>query len=242
MSLSKTSLSAIQQAGQALHKATVVVADAVRAQAEHMVATVASQPFQVEGEQAFTNFKMLARLSQDLLSLEDQLKNLYATASELASPEMDVVAALPHGSARIRAAAALTEDVAEDVVAKTNPTRRAKPATKRVAKSVTKPITKPSAKSSAPPIVKPIVKATAKSTAKPMSKKAAKPVTLTVNDNKVLQFMKSVLKPGEPSAITGTVISKGASLPLGSVGISVKKVLASGAVKKSGRGTYLIGA
>jgi hypothetical protein len=230
MSLSKTSLSAIQQAGQALHEATVVVADAVRAQAEHMVATVASQPFQAEGEQAFTNFKMLARLSQDLLSLEDQLKNLYATASELASPEMDVVTALPHASRRIRAATSAAEDVAEDVVAKPIATRRAKPISKpnskRVAEAASKVSTKPISKTAS----------------KPLSKKAAKPVTLTVNDNKVLQFMKSVLKPGEASAITGTVIAKGAGLPLGSVGISVKKVLASGAIKKSGRGTYLIGA
>ena len=226
MSLSKTTLSAIQQAGQALHKATVVVAGAVRAQAEHMVATVASQPFQAEGEQAFTNFKMLARLSQDLLSLEEQLKNLYATASELASPEMDVVAALPHGSRRLRATTTAAEDVAEDVVVKPIATRRTKAPSKRpskrAAKSITKPIAKPASK--------------------PLSKKAEKPITLTVNDNKVLEFMKSVLKPGESAALTGTVISKGAGLPLGSVGISVKKVLLSGAVKKSGRGKYLIGA
>jgi hypothetical protein len=44
------------------------------------------------------------------------------------------------------------------------------------------------------------------------------------------------------SALTGVVISKGAGLPLGSVGISVKKVVASGAIKKSGRGSYLIAA
>ena len=226
MSLSKTSLSAIQQAGQALHGATVVVADAVRAQAEHMVATVANQPFQAEGEQAFANFKMLARLSQDLLSLEEQLKNLYATASELASPEMDVVAALPHSSRRLRAATAAADDVAEDVVVKSIPTRRTKASTKRApkraAKLVTKPVTKPASK--------------------PSTNKATKPITLTVNDNKVLEFMKSALKPGVSSALTGTAISKGAGLPLGSVGISVKKVLASGAVKKSGRGTYLISA
>ena len=218
MSLSKTTLSAIQQAGQALHKATVVVADAVRAQAEHMVATVANQPFQAEGEQAFTNFKMLARLSQDLLSLEEQLKTLYATASDLASPEMDVVAALPQSSKRIRAEASAFADVAEDVVVKQATTRRAKP----VSKSAGKPA--------------------AKQAPKAASKRAAKATTLTANDNKVLEFMKSVLKPGEASAITGLVISKGAGLPLGSVGISVKKVLASGAVKKSGRGSYILGA
>lgn len=216
MSLSKTTLSAIQQAGQALHKATVVVADAVRSQAEHMVATVASQPFQAEGEQAFTNFKMLARLSQDLLSLEEQLKSLYATASDLASPEMDVVAALPHGSTRVRTGVSAADDVAEDVVVKAAPTRRTRVASKGASKTATKPVTKAA------------------------SKKVAKTITLTVNDNKVLQYMKSVLKPGQASALTGVTISKGAGLPLGSVGISVKKVLASGAVKKSGRGTYLI--
>ena len=238
MSLSKTSLSAIQQAGQALHGATVVVADAVRAQAEHMVATVANQPFQAEGEQAFANFKMLARLSQDLLSLEEQLKNLYATASELASPEMDVVAALPHGSRRLRAATASADDVAEDVVVKSIPTRRIKP----TAKSTNKATTKPASKRAAKLVTKPITKTVAKSASIPSPNKATKPITLTVNDNKVLEFMKSALKPGVSSALTGTAISMGAGLPLGSVGISVKKVLASGAVKKSGRGTYLIAA
>jgi hypothetical protein len=218
MSLSKTTLSAIQQAGQALHKATVVVADAVRAQAEHMVATVANQPFQAEGEQAFNNFKLLARLSQDLLSLEEQLKTLYGTASDLASPEMDVVAALPHISSRSRVATAAAEDVAEDAVIKPSATRRSKPGSKPETKTGTK------------------------AAARPATKKAAKAVTLTANDNKVLEFMKSALKPGVASALTGVVISKGAGLPLGSVGISVKKVVASGAIKKSGRGSYLIAA
>ena len=218
MSLSKTTLSAIQQAGQALHKATVVVSSAVRAQAEHMVATVASQPFQAEGEQAFANFKMLARLSQDLLSLEEQLKALYATASELASPEMDVVAALPHSATRSRASASAADDVAEDVVVKPVSTRRAKSVTKTVSKPVTK------------------------NASKRVPSKAAKAITLTVNDNKVLEYMKSMLKPDQAIALTGAAIGKGAGLPLGSVGISVKKVLASGAVKKSGRGTYLLGA
>jgi hypothetical protein len=226
MSLSKTTLSAIQQAGQALHKATVVVADAVRAQAEHMVATVASQPFQAEGEQAFTNFKLLARLSQDLLTLEDQLKTLFAAASDLASPEMDVVAALPHSSTRSRVAASAAEDVAEDVVVKPVSTRRTKPAVK--------PTVKPVSQSPS--------KSPTKSASKASSKNATTAITLTINDNKVLQYMKSVLKPGQAGTLTGSAIAKGAGMPLGSVGISVKKVLASGAVKKSGRGAYLLGA
>jgi hypothetical protein len=194
MSLSKTTLSAIQQAGTSLHRATLVVSSAVREQAEHMVATVASQPFQAEGEQAFANFKMLARLSQDLQALETQLRQLYATASELASPEMDVVA-LPRSAARARA---IANAAAEDAIVKPAPLRRAK--------------------------------------AQPQ--KPAGSVALTANDNKVLDYLKTVLQPGAWTAVTGASVSKGADMPLGSVGISLKKVIAAGAVKKKGRGSY----
>lgn len=199
MSLSKSTLSAIQNAGLGLHKATVVVSAAVREQAEHMVATVASQPFQAEGEQAFANFKMLARLSQDLLGIEEQLRQLYNTAAELASPEMDVVATLPRPSA-----GALGNSKAEDAVIKPAAARRSKPSPKKAAPS----------------------------------SKAAKSVTLTANDVKVLDFMKTVIKVGDWTTLTGAAVSKGADMPLGSVGISMKKVVASGAVKKKGRGSY----
>lgn len=208
MALSKSTLSAIQQAGQGLHKATVVVSAAVREQAEHMITTVASQPFQAEGEQAFANFKLLARLSQNLNSLEEQLRGLYVTASELSSPEMDVVVALPHISARARAAAKGQADFAEDAIVKTVPTRTAK------------------------------VKVPAKNPAKVKTPKTNKPVKLTSNDHKVLDYLKTVLKADEWTAVTGAAVAQGAAMPLGSVGISLKKVVQAGAVKKKGKGSY----
>jgi len=231
MSLSKTTLSAIQQAGHALHKATVVVAGAVREQAEHMVATVASQPFQAEGEQAFANFKMLARLSQDLLTLEEQLKNIYATASDLASPVMDVVAALPRPGARARAAALTQNEVAEDAVVKPAKTRIAKRAAgKEAAKTPVKVTIKATGKTAE--------KATKKAAVKAIGKKAVEAGALTANDGKVLDYLKTILKVGEWADLTGSKVAAGSGLPLGSVGISLKKVIASGAVKKRGRGSY----
>ena len=203
MSLSKTTLSAIQQAGQALHQATVVVAGAVREQAEHMVNTVASQPFEAEGEQAFANFKMLARLSQDLQALEGQLRNLYATASELSSPEMDVVTALQHTHTRSRANTG--KDAVEDAVVKpasagTKAKRNTKGAQKR------------------------------------------KAATLTANDTKLLQYLQKALNTTGWTPLTGSDMAKGSGLPLGSVGISLKKVMSTGAVKKGGRGSYKLAA
>jgi len=202
MSLSKTTLSAIQQAGQGLHTATVVVAAAVREQAEHMVNTVSSQPFQPEGEQAFANFRRLARLSQDLQSLEEQLRALYATASELASPEMDVVVALPRSSGR-SAAAASQNEAAEDAVIKPATVRRRRGAAKVAGGA-----------------------------------KGAASAVLTANDQRVLDYLKTVLKTDRWTKLTGASVAKGAAMPLGSVGISLKKVVLCGAVKKTGRGSY----
>lgn len=210
MSLSKTTLSAIQQAGQALHEATVVVSAAVREQAEHLVTTVASQPFQAEGEQAFANFKSLARLSQDLLTLEEQLRNLYAAASELASPEMDVVATAPR-VANLRRVAAGAE-VAEDAIVK--------PAVARRARKVNAVAKKP----------------------KVQREKRTKSGALSGNDTKVLQHLQSVLNNSTWTTITGMSIAQGSGLPLGSVGISLKRVIASGAVLKNGRSDYKLSA
>lgn len=200
MSLSKTTLSAIQQAGHGLHKATEVVASAVREQAKHMVNTVSNQPFQAEGEQAFSNFKMLARLSQDLQTLEEQLRGLYNTAAELANPEMDLAGAAPRRTTRARAAAAPDQSTADSVT------------TKRAAKRNVR--------------------------ARNTSHAAASPVTLTGNDHRILDYLKTVLKTDEWTKLTGASIAQGANMPLGSVGISLKKVVLAGAVKKTGKGSY----
>ncbi len=65
-----------------------------------------------------------------------------------------------------------------------------------------------------------------------------KAAALTSNDTTLLQYLQSVLKAGEWTAQTGAVMAAGAGLPLGSVGVSLKKILASGAVKAGERGMY----
>ena len=69
-----------------------------------------------------------------------------------------------------------------------------------------------------------------------------KAVALTANDNKLLAYLQGTLKSGDAKAITGSMLAAGSDLPLGSVGVSLKKIIASGAVNRVGRGTYQIGA
>lgn len=65
---------------------------------------------------------------------------------------------------------------------------------------------------------------------------------LSPNDQKVAQYFQKVLKPGEWTALTGSVISAGCGLPKGSVGVSVNRVVASGVVKRGAGGTFQVAA
>jgi hypothetical protein len=195
MSLSQKNLSSIQKAGQAAHDAAEAILVTVRTQAESMVASMASQPFSAESEQAIVRFKTLSRLSQGLVAIEAQLQELYAVASDLANPASDVI--VVKQIKQRKNSNALAVDVVE------------KPA-----------------------------KAIKAAKAKKGGRIAA---TLTANDSTLLQYLQGVLKAGEWTAQTGAIMAAGAGLPLGSVGVSLKKILASGAVKAGERGMYQLG-
>lgn len=77
---------------------------------------------------------------------------------------------------------------------------------------------------------------------KKQSKKADKPAALTANDTKLLEFLRTTLKADDWTTMTGAAMSQGSGLPLGSVGVSLKKILELGSVKKGERGNYQLAA
>ena len=90
-------------------------------------------------------------------------------------------------------------------------------------------------------VVKPASAATkAKRNTKGAQKRKA--ATLTANDSKLLQYLQKALNTTGWTPLTGSDMAKGSGLPLGSVGISLKKVMSTGAVKKGGRGSYKLAA
>lgn len=68
-----------------------------------------------------------------------------------------------------------------------------------------------------------------------------KPATLTANDTKLLTYFQRALKSGGVVALTGAQISDGSKLPMGSVGISLMKLITLGEVISSARGSYQLG-
>lgn len=67
--------------------------------------------------------------------------------------------------------------------------------------------------------------------AKKVKRSGRKPAALTANDAKLLKFLQKKLKADKATALTGVQMSAGSKLPLGSVGLSLKKIVASGAKK-----------
>jgi hypothetical protein len=74
-----------------------------------------------------------------------------------------------------------------------------------------------------------------------VKKSGRKAIKLTANDNKLMSYLSSILSDGNALALTGSAMSAGSGLPLGSVGVSLKKVITTGAVNQVSRGTYQLG-
>ena len=77
--------------------------------------------------------------------------------------------------------------------------------------------------------------------AKKVKRGGRKAAALTVNDTKLLNFLQKALKNGKATTLTGNAMADGSGMPVGSVGLSLKKIIGTGAVNMLGRGTYQLG-
>ena len=127
MSVTPDTLSFIQQAGQSIDAARQALVEAVAQQGKVVASAVVEQPFGAVNDKLFAQWKTLARLAQEVQSIEDQFKAMYETAVGLKACDIQVLVALPHvprqkGPARTH----LVDDVAvEDVVVRSKGVKKA---------------------------------------------------------------------------------------------------------------------
>lgn len=67
---------------------------------------------------------------------------------------------------------------------------------------------------------------------------ASQPTRLSANDEKVLAYLQQVLDRRGCKTFTQTAIAQGAGIPLGSVGLAIRRVIAAGAVREGPKGIY----
>lgn len=90
-------------------------------------------------------------------------------------------------------------------------------------------------------IVKPALQKQApkkRAAAKVSTEPTSRPSRMSANDEKVLAYLQQVLDRRSWKTFTQTAIAQGAGIPLGSVGLAMRRVIAAGAVREGKKGSY----
>ena len=101
MSLNQELLATIQKAGAAVFDADAQLKLAVKAYAERVHAAVGSDPYHLGNDALFENWKLVARLSQTMSAMEEELRKVYQVASELNDDASSTVTTMAGGWRRL---------------------------------------------------------------------------------------------------------------------------------------------
>ena len=199
MSLSKITLSAIQQAGAAVFSADAELKNSVKDYAERVNAAMAVNPFGLGNDALFENWKLVARLSQTMAGIEEELKKVHALASELTGDNGPADRILPALSAPLSAQLSTPE-----LLVATTPNTAP---TDVVAKSGQK---------------KALRQAPAKKLATPA------PPVIGSNPIKLLRHLQRLLTTRDFVAVNLSAAGLATGIPAGSVNAAMKKLLETG--------------
>lgn len=130
MSLTSATLAAIQQAGAAVYAADAELKTASRTYAERVTAAMGSNPYGLGNDALFENWKLVARLSQAMAGIEEELKKVYHLAADLVDDGVPATHAVPVLAAPTPVVALAHDLAPTDVVVK----RRKKVARQKAAK------------------------------------------------------------------------------------------------------------
>lgn len=219
MSLSSATLSAIQQAGAAAYAADAQLKNAVKDYAARVNAAMSANPYGLGNDALFENWKVVARLSQTLSGIEQELKKVHHVASELIADEQPRVHQIPALAAPVEAVAMVPRhhlDLATtDVVVK----RRKKTGSSEVRAR------KIGADSPAPATID-----------APRSRPK-----LSGNSVRLLRHLKTVLQTNGFTAINQTGIGRATGIPLGSMTAAIKRLVHSGYLVVGPTGGFKLG-
>lgn len=239
MSLSSSTLSAIQKAGAAAYTADAKLKNAVKEYADRVNAAIGSNPYGLGNDALFENWKTLARLSQTIAGIEEEIKKVFQVASEMTADDQPSVVQVP-------VLAAPTRSVGKSVVSQDDLTPTAVMVKKK------KKTSKPNARVATAPkgsveqsvesrndltptdVLAKAKKKTSIPEAKVRSTKLAgasgKTLELSGNPAKLLQYLERVLNSNEFTEVSQTVIGQETGIPLGSMTAAIKKLMESGRI------------
>ena len=111
MSITPDTIAAIQHAGQALDTARAALQQASQQQSARVAEALGANPFGLENDAHFEHWKSIARMAQAVQAMEEQMKTVFQTASEIAFSRP-----MPDSAARTRQPLRLPSVGAIDIV------------------------------------------------------------------------------------------------------------------------------
>jgi hypothetical protein len=220
MSLSNSTLVAIQKAGAAVFAADEKLKQEAKNYADRVNVAMTSNPGSLGNDALIESWKTVARLSQTLAGIEAEIKKVFQLAATLASDDQPSVAIAPKKTAK------------PTVVVPAAKVKKARISTP-VAAAPAKVAAKPKGKVAAP---KAKVIAAKRATVK------AQPGELSGNAAKLLPQLELVLNTNDFVEISQTAIGKEADIALGSMTAALKKLMDLGRITTGPAGSYKLAA
>lgn len=244
MTLSSSTLVAIQKVASAAFVADEKLKQAAQNYAERVSAAIAGNPYHLGNDALIENWKSVARLSQTISGIEAEIKKVLQVAAELTGEDQpSVVSASVQGTPKQAAKQAVSVAAPKASVA----SGKAKPAVRaasdasapvdltptdvviKPSKSAAKPkASAPTAKNAKPKKKVAASKAKA-SSAKRVAVKAA-PGELSGNPAKLLKQLELVLNANDFAVFNQTVMAKESGIALGSMTAALKKLTELGRI------------
>lgn len=207
MPIPKPTLADIQTAGAAVHQADASLKSVVQAYADQVRLAMSSNPFDLQADSLFEEWKTVARLSQTLEQIETELRKVHQAAQQLGESGL--------GSSKPRGRLAPTAPQPTLTIVKSSPVIESIEATDVVAKKPKK------------------VKAAPKPA---QARKVATKSALSPNTQKLWTHLKPLLNAKKYTEIKRSQVGVAAGLPLGSVTASFNKLLENAYLEENASG------
>jgi hypothetical protein len=229
MSITPTTLSAIQQAGAAIDKARELLAHSVTEHAQRVMGAIKHDPTHRDNEQSLEGWKALTQLAREVETAEQQFRTIYFAAERMVMQEVQVLPALTNQASRPKPEPAMDTPQIQDVIAK--------PATKKAVKAVkAKPKRKVASVSAAPNA--PLQAAATAKVVIAEAVAATPALKLSKNDQKVLGHLQTVLSNKSVTRLTLQSIALGAGIPNGSSAAAMSRLIKAKKVEVDAQGQY----
>lgn len=258
MPLSSSTLNAIQKVGAAAFTADDKLKKEVQSYAERVNLAMFKNPYDLGNDALIDAWKVVARLSQTMMGIEQELRTIYRIASELAQDDQPSVRDTPALAApaakkkakKIDAAVTTVKVKAKKAVAAQPVAARAPVAgtakalaKRRVANRSTVVSASTPIKAEAPVKTKALTKAIPKVAAKTKSSKAkvaGAPVRtqdLKGNSAKLMAHLQGVLNTASFTGINQSAVAKVAGIPVGSMGATIGRLVKAGRIVSGANGS-----